>query len=386
MNGYEKGLELERLVAQLFSSKGYFVKHNMKFRGRSGVEHQIDVYAEYRAPLHTSRIIIECKAYDKPVDKDVVMKLIQEVLDIGVDRGILVTTSYFTPDAVSIAKDYPIDLWEYSRLRELLAEIEAPIETVLMHRQVFHVNPSLSPEEAREKIKGDVLGEAVVFYPYFEVECELLLTVKEGFLRRTTKERVMRISVLADAVVGDIVTYSKASGFTPVMPLLKSLELSRDELEALRVLAENESMTVPALASRLSWSGAKARKALQGLASRGVVKMAKAGRQIYYTFKKPRLEALSPLSPQVTLSEGEPKTGILVKPQLDQADIKESLEALWDLKAEDQRLIYYPYYIAKVSEKGGEEIKVIDLVRGAELKGTLQRIFTQMVFADMVML
>lgn len=69
MSTYEKGAELEKSVARLFAHKGYEVKHDVKFQGRSGVEHQIDVYAEYKAPLHISKIIVECKAHDRPIDK-----------------------------------------------------------------------------------------------------------------------------------------------------------------------------------------------------------------------------------------------------------------------------------------------------------------------------
>ncbi|MEM1831719.1 MAG: hypothetical protein QXJ97_09360 [Desulfurococcaceae archaeon] len=59
MVAYEKGVELEKLVYRLFLSRGYDVKHNVKLRGRSGVDHQVDVYVEYRAPLHVSRIVVE---------------------------------------------------------------------------------------------------------------------------------------------------------------------------------------------------------------------------------------------------------------------------------------------------------------------------------------
>jgi hypothetical protein len=61
----DRGLELEKLVANLFKAKGYDAKHNVKMRGRSEVEHQIDVYAEYKAPLHVSKIIVECKSYER---------------------------------------------------------------------------------------------------------------------------------------------------------------------------------------------------------------------------------------------------------------------------------------------------------------------------------
>ncbi len=76
----------------------------------SGVDHQMDVLAEYRAPLHVSRITVECKSYDRPIDKEIVMKPLSEIDDFGVDRGVLVNTSYLTPDTVSTATGRNIDL------------------------------------------------------------------------------------------------------------------------------------------------------------------------------------------------------------------------------------------------------------------------------------
>ncbi|MGQ9642141.1 MAG: restriction endonuclease [Candidatus Bathycorpusculaceae bacterium] len=333
LNGcYEKGTELEKLIVRLFSSKGYEVKHNVKFQGRSGVEHQIDVYAEYKAPLHISRVIIECKAYDTPIDKDSVMKLIQEIQDVGVDKGILITTSHFTPDAESTTKGYPIDLWEYTKLKELLGEIPESFETILAPQATFHTKPLMPLEEVRSRIKETMLGEAVVYYPYYEVDAELLLRVEKGFLRKRTKETILNVKILIDALVGAIANYTNSDGILNVMPLLTSLRLSRDEAEALKVLVKTSSLSVPALASQLSWSEAKARKALQGLATRGLVEMTKFQRTIYYSLIKPKLETLNSLSTRVQLTEGEPKAGKLIKPSLSQADVRESLEILWNLK------------------------------------------------------
>ena len=90
---YEKGLAFELKLTELFKKMGYDVIHNVKKVGRSGAEHQIDVWVEYRCPLHTSKVIIEAKSYDKPIDKDRIMKLVQIVDDLGADRGIIVTTS-----------------------------------------------------------------------------------------------------------------------------------------------------------------------------------------------------------------------------------------------------------------------------------------------------
>ncbi|MEM2196809.1 MAG: hypothetical protein QW290_06995, partial [Sulfolobales archaeon] len=140
-----------------------------------------------------------------------------------------------------------------------------------------------------------------------------------------------------------------------------------------------------ALASQLSWSEAKARKAIQGLVARGLVKTTKVERTTYYSFIKPKLEELTPLSTQVTLLKGEPKDGVLIKPTISQTDIENSLESLWDLKINEQKLIYYPYYVSKISRKGVEEIRAIDLVKKA-LEEKMQRVFSQMVFSGTISL
>ena len=153
---YEKGRKFEELIANLFRSRGYEVRHDIKMVGRSGVEHQIDIYAEYKAPLHTSRIIVECKSYSAPIDKDVVMKLISVVNDLGVDRGILITTSYFTPDAVATAKGYNIDLWDGVKLREVLGEM--PTKYVETPLNTFYVEPKIPLAEAMEKMNKELRG------------------------------------------------------------------------------------------------------------------------------------------------------------------------------------------------------------------------------------
>jgi Holliday junction resolvase len=80
----EKGIGFELKLAELFKQKGYHVTHNIKMKGRSGAEHQIDVLAQYSTPLHTSTIIIEAKSHQNNIDKDTVMKLIQIQQDLSV--------------------------------------------------------------------------------------------------------------------------------------------------------------------------------------------------------------------------------------------------------------------------------------------------------------
>jgi len=199
MSSYEKGLELEELVSRLFAAKGYDVKHDIKLKGRSGVTHQIDVYAEYRCPLHVSRIVIECKAYDKPVDKDIVMKLIHEVSDLGMDRGILVTTSYFTWDAVKTAEGYNIDLWDNAKLKELLDETGVLEERVETPSNVYYVKPLVAIEDAEKTLskhaKGILSGVKSVefigmkYYPYYEINMDIVIVETRGFLFKKEEEK-----------------------------------------------------------------------------------------------------------------------------------------------------------------------------------------------------
>ena len=94
---YEKGLGLELKIAELFKKNGYDVTHNIRMKGKSGTEHQIDVFAQYKAPLHTTTVIIEAKSYESNIDKEIIMKLVQIQQDLSIDRAIVVTTSDFTP-------------------------------------------------------------------------------------------------------------------------------------------------------------------------------------------------------------------------------------------------------------------------------------------------
>lgn len=121
---YEKGLALEQRLVQLFAARGYEVAHDVRMLGRSGAEHQIDLLARFACPLHTSAVVVEAKSYEGAIDKDRIMKLIQIVDDVGADRGIIITTSRFTPDAIKTAERRNVELWDRDRLGKLLGEIE----------------------------------------------------------------------------------------------------------------------------------------------------------------------------------------------------------------------------------------------------------------------
>ncbi|MBO5632370.1 MAG: restriction endonuclease [Aeriscardovia sp.] len=85
-------------------------------KGKSGVEHQIDVLTSHSDGLHEYLTDIECKFWDQKINKDIVMKVHEIVLDCSFAKGIIVSKLGFTEDAITYAKYEGIGLVE---LREI---------------------------------------------------------------------------------------------------------------------------------------------------------------------------------------------------------------------------------------------------------------------------
>ncbi|ALG52144.1 hypothetical protein FORC6_1818 [Vibrio parahaemolyticus] len=86
------------------------VKHNVKIKGKSGVEHQIDVYWEYKYAGISHKVLIECKYYSHNVSLLHVRNLHGLLTDIPNSSGILVTTKGFQSGAEQYAQFYDISL------------------------------------------------------------------------------------------------------------------------------------------------------------------------------------------------------------------------------------------------------------------------------------
>lgn len=107
-NTYEK--LTQKLYQQIvdLDSRGYEkieVKHNLKIRGKSGLEHQIDVFWEFvLGSVHYSTII-EVKDWQNKVKKSDLMAFTEKIKDIpGFPTGIYVSRSGFQRGALEWAK------------------------------------------------------------------------------------------------------------------------------------------------------------------------------------------------------------------------------------------------------------------------------------------
>jgi len=254
-----KGLALEQRLARLFEQRGYEVVHNAWLEGRSGARHQVDVLVRYAAPLHTALVIVEAKAYQAGVDKDRIMKLLQIVDDVGADRGIIVTTSHFTADAVKTAEGRAIDLWDREKLQRLLGEMEISSVEGGGRRHLFVVERAVAPkidaealraelEQAAQKRARGVLGmgrvrEIVsdvrpVYHRYYDVELEVQSTgvQRVGIFKKEEVTRTLRTCVSFDAALGSLVGADAAAGLSYAHDWLR--DLSSDELKVLQAAGE----------------------------------------------------------------------------------------------------------------------------------------------------
>jgi hypothetical protein len=118
----EVGRDLEQRIAAFFASHGYTTDCNVIVEGRSGGRHEIDVLAEKSDALTTYRVAIECKAWQQPIEKDVVSKLHYVLNDAGLNKGIIVSLGGCRSGAERTAADLGIDLWGPDEIRRHLGD------------------------------------------------------------------------------------------------------------------------------------------------------------------------------------------------------------------------------------------------------------------------
>ena len=86
------------------------VQHNVKLKGRSGQEHQIDVYWEYEIAGSKHKVAIECKNYNKTVPVSKVRDFYGVLADLNNVTGILVTKVGYQEGAKRYATEHGIML------------------------------------------------------------------------------------------------------------------------------------------------------------------------------------------------------------------------------------------------------------------------------------
>jgi restriction endonuclease len=87
---------------------------------RFGLRARREIAALTQSFLRGGRFVIQAKRYTLPVDVAAVRDLYGTLINEGANRGILITTSHYGPDAYAFARDKPISLLTGADLIDML--------------------------------------------------------------------------------------------------------------------------------------------------------------------------------------------------------------------------------------------------------------------------
>jgi len=110
--------EFENFVSNLFMKMGLETKLT-----RSSRDGGVDAVAFDVRPVLGGKVIIQAKRYKNAVGVSAVRDLYGTMINEGANKGILVTTSNYGPDAYEFAKDKPIELVDGGGLLYLLDKV-----------------------------------------------------------------------------------------------------------------------------------------------------------------------------------------------------------------------------------------------------------------------
>ena len=118
--------EFETLVSNLFQKMGLETKLT-----RASRDGGVDAVAFDLRPVLGGKVVIQAKRYKNTVGVSAVRDLYGTMLNEGANKGILVATSSYGPDAYEFAKDKPIELIDGGGLLYLLDQVGVKARIVM---------------------------------------------------------------------------------------------------------------------------------------------------------------------------------------------------------------------------------------------------------------
>tara|TARA_R110001599_G_C12269246_1_gene661199 strand:+ start:2722 stop:3537 length:816 start_codon:yes stop_codon:yes gene_type:complete len=169
-----KGYELltQKIYKSILESEGVEnleVKHDQRVKGKSGVEHQIDVFWEYKYAGVSHKVLIECKYYSKPISLIHARNMLGLLNDIPNSQGLIVTTQGFQSGVIDFCNHYEISL---KRIRPPQgSDWDGCIQIVningeLYQNQYLNLGFSFDVSDEDTKVFFDANGKEISFNAY----------------------------------------------------------------------------------------------------------------------------------------------------------------------------------------------------------------------------
>jgi restriction system protein len=118
--------ETMKAYAKIEGLKEFSILHNQKITAHDGT-YQIDNLAAFTALSVRFKVLIECKYYNRKIERDEVMLLQSKIDSSDAQKGIIMSTSSFQSGAVLYAKEHGIALLQ------------------VIEESIFHINNSTRP-------------------------------------------------------------------------------------------------------------------------------------------------------------------------------------------------------------------------------------------------
>jgi hypothetical protein len=130
----------EKLVAKLHETGDVRVEHNVTLVGASGAPRQIDVLIRHKQGLYEHRVIVECKCWNDPVDRQQVDALANTVREVGAAKGVIFSKEGFQSGAITQAKHDHIELFQIRTLTDEEWGLPGREVEFFMHGHTISVN------------------------------------------------------------------------------------------------------------------------------------------------------------------------------------------------------------------------------------------------------
>jgi uncharacterized protein with GYD domain len=187
-------------VADYLSRHGYRVATSVSLRGRSGASYDLDVLAEKSDDVTSFRMLVDCKSWDTPLDKQVLAGVHMAMTDLGINKAIVISAKGWRTATDAGAKRLGIELWGPVEVEGRIGGGGGPQEGPPGRGPVTGFPVSVAREQAEQVIRRQsrgVLGmggEEVAWFrqywlPFYRLKVRHSREDKERFRRPTLRTR-----------------------------------------------------------------------------------------------------------------------------------------------------------------------------------------------------
>ena len=175
------------------------VMHNVKLKGKSGCEHQIDVYWEYEIAGNLHRVAIECKNYDSLVPVGKVRDFQGVLSDLNNVNGIMVSKKGFQEGAKKYAAEYGISLKELRRpgWNDIIGSITTVVQTETRHTLYLFDDEWVKVHNVNlDKIRNSYASFQFEKADYWKAATHLPIETKDHYIRNARGKIVSSLEEL----------------------------------------------------------------------------------------------------------------------------------------------------------------------------------------------